>query len=53
MDVTQLQDQLRQRAFLHSDPDAYLAGVNDALAVVVSVEEGASDDEDGFSAYGA
>ena len=34
MDVTRLQDQLAQRAFLHDDPDAYLAGVRDALNVV-------------------
>lgn len=34
MDVANLHEQLRQRAFLHDDPDAYLAGVDDALAVV-------------------
>jgi hypothetical protein len=34
MDVTQLHDQLAQRAFLHDDPDAYLAGVRDALEVL-------------------
>jgi hypothetical protein len=34
MNVAQLQDQLRQRAFLHDDPDAYLAGVDDALTVL-------------------
>ena len=31
MNTADLQDQLRQRAFLHDDPDAYLAGVDDAL----------------------
>ncbi len=34
MDVAHLHDQLRQRAFLHDDPDAYLAGVDDALTVL-------------------
>ncbi len=34
MDVGNLHDQLQQRAFLHDDPDAYLAGVDDALAVL-------------------
>ena len=45
MDVTQVHDQLRQRAFLHSDPDAYLAGVDDALAVVTSGEESLDEDK--------
>lgn len=31
MDTAELQQQLRRRAFLHDDPDAYLAGVDDAL----------------------
>ena len=34
MDITQLQDQLRDRAFLHDDPEAYLAGVHDAVTVI-------------------
>ena len=34
MDAVNVHEQLRQRAFLHDDPDAYLAGVNDALAVI-------------------
>ena len=34
MDVAALQDQLRARAFLHDDPDAYLAGVKDAVSVL-------------------
>ena len=45
MDVTQLHDQLKQRAFLFADPDAYLAGVDDALAVVTSIDEPADDHE--------
>ena len=35
MDVVALQDQLRARAFLHDDPDAYLAGVKDAVSVLI------------------
>lgn len=35
MDVAELHDRLAQRAFLHDDPDAYLAGVNDALELLV------------------
>lgn len=31
MDTAELHDLLQQRAFLHDDPDAYLAGVDDAL----------------------
>ena len=34
MDVAELQERLSQRAFLHDDPDAYLAGVTDALEVL-------------------
>ena len=34
MDSAALQEQLRQRAFLHNDPDAYLAGVRDALQLL-------------------
>ena len=34
MDAETLHDRLRQRAFLHDDPDAYLAGVADALAML-------------------
>ena len=34
MDVVALQDQLRARAFLHDDPEAYLAGVHDAVSVL-------------------
>ena len=53
MDVTQVHDQLKQRAFLHSDPDAYLAGVDDALAVVTSLEEPAADEDRTIEAFGA
>jgi hypothetical protein len=35
LDVTDLHDQLAERAFLHDDPDAYLAGVRDTLDVLV------------------
>lgn len=35
MDVAELHDRLVDRAFLHDDPDAYLAGVDDAIAVIV------------------
>ena len=34
MNVEVVHDELRQRAFLHDDPEAYMAGVNDALAVL-------------------
>lgn len=34
MELADLKDQLQQRAFLHDDPDAYLAGVKDALSVL-------------------
>ena len=34
MDVEVVHDELRQRAFLHDDPDAYMAGVADALDVL-------------------
>ena len=34
MDSTDLHEQLRQRAFLHNDPDAYLAGVADAMQLL-------------------
>ncbi len=34
MDVGALHDQLVQRAFLHDEPEAYLAGVEDALDVM-------------------
>lgn len=40
MDVELLPDELRRRAFLHDDPDAYLAGVNDALQTLTSDGEG-------------
>ena len=39
MDAATVHEQLRQRAFLHDDPDAYLAGVDDALAIVEDVVE--------------
>ena len=39
MDAALVHEQLRQRAFLHDDPDAYLAGVDDALAVVEDAVE--------------
>ena len=35
MDVAELQHQLADRAFLHDDPDAYRAGVNDAIEALV------------------
>lgn len=38
MNAANLPDQLVERAFLHNDPDAYLAGVNDAVRLL-------SDDE--------
>jgi hypothetical protein len=34
MDVDVLHEELKQRAFLHDDPEAYLAGVDDALEVL-------------------
>ena len=34
MDTAELRDQLQQRAFLHDDPDAYLAGVKDTLQLL-------------------
>ena len=48
MDVVALQDQLRARAFLHDDPDAYLAGVHDAVSVLtdeVEVRTSATDEK--------
>lgn len=39
MNVAAVQDQLRARAFLHDDPDAYLAGVKDAVTVLVEQAE--------------
>lgn len=30
----ELHDQLQERAFLHNDPDAYRAGVEDALRLL-------------------
>lgn len=39
MDVVALQEQLRARAFLHDDPDAYLAGVRDAVSVLADDAE--------------
>jgi hypothetical protein len=38
LDVTDLHDQLAERAFLHDDPDAYLAGVRDALDVLIELD---------------
>ena len=34
MDVAHVHDLLEQRAFLHNDPEAYRAGVDDALRVL-------------------
>jgi hypothetical protein len=34
MNAAELHDQLRQRAFLHDDPEAYLAGVDDVLHLI-------------------
>ena len=34
METADLHDQLQQRAFLHDDPDAYLAGVKDTLQLL-------------------
>lgn len=34
MTPAQLHDQLQERAFLHNDPDAYRAGVEDALRLL-------------------
>lgn len=45
MDVTRLTDQLAQRAFLHDDPDAYLAGVRDALGVIADDSRAESEDD--------
>ena len=39
MDAATVHEQLRQRAFLHDDPEAYLAGVDDALAIVEDAVE--------------
>jgi hypothetical protein len=50
MHVAELQDRLAQRAFLHDDPEAYLAGVSDALAVV---SDAADDVEDQTERRGA
>ena len=36
MNVDVLHDELRRRAFLHDDPEAYLAGVDDALETLTS-----------------
>lgn len=46
MDVAVLQDKLVGRAFLHDDPEAYLAGVNDALEVLMPDLTAAEDDEE-------
>jgi hypothetical protein len=51
LDVTDLHDQLAQRAFLHDDPDAYLAGVRDALDVVITAD--AEQPEDARTLRGA
>jgi hypothetical protein len=33
-----VQEQLQERAFLHDDPGAYLAGVADAVSVLTEAE---------------
>ena len=34
MNVEVVRDELKRRAFLHDDPEAYMAGVEDALDVL-------------------
>ena len=53
MDVTDLQEQLAQRAFLHDDPDAYLAGVRDALGVLTDQQLRTVESEDAQHLRGA
>ena len=41
--LTDVESELRQRAFLHNDPDAYRAGVRDALREVAATPPAESD----------
>ena len=53
MDVTDLQEQLADRAWLHDDPHAYLAGVHDDLAVVTVQLESPTEPEGSRGLRGA
>jgi hypothetical protein len=53
MDVARLHDQLTQRAFLHDDPEAYLAGVDDALEVLATALVTTPQSEDARDRRGA
>ena len=53
MDVAELHERLAQRAFLHDDPDAYLAGVSDALEILVEQGPAAWEPDDTRGLRGA
>lgn len=53
MDVAELHDRLAERAFLHDDPDAYLAGVSDALQLLAGELVTAWESEDARGLRGA
>ena len=53
MDMTTLTEQLAERAWLHDDPRAYLAGVRDALGVVTEELEVTREAEDVREVRGA
>lgn len=53
MDVAELHDRLAERAFLYDDPDAYMAGVDEALEILLASLETARNADDARTLRGA